>query len=158
VPDVYAPIFLAQDSAPAAPPAPAGGPPAGAPPAGAPPAGDAPAGGTTAPGGAGDAPSSSPLGGMLPMLVVMFLIFYVVMIRPQSKDRKKREEQIRSLQKGDKVVTTAGLHGEVVATDDARVRLEVDDGVRLWFDRVAIWKVTPKDAPAPAPEKDKPKS
>lgn len=149
MPDVYAPIFLAQDSGPAAPPAPAGGAPAGG----------APAGGTTAPGGSGDAPASgSPLGGMLPMLVVMFLIFYVLLIRPQSKERKKREELIRALQKGDKVVTTAGLHGEVVGTDDTRVRLEVDDGVRLWFDRVAIWKVIPKDAPAAPPAKETPKS
>ncbi|MBL9085557.1 MAG: preprotein translocase subunit YajC, partial [Planctomycetia bacterium] len=107
-------------------------------------------------------PEAPPSGGftqMLPMLAVMFLIFYVLLIRPQSKERKKREELIRAIQKGDKVVTTAGLHGEVVGSDETRVRLEVDDGVRLWFDRVAIWKVVPKDAPAaPASANEKDKS
>lgn len=156
MPDVYAPIFLAQDSAPVAPAAPAGGPPAGGPPAGAP-GGTTP--GTTAPGSPPpEAPPSGGFASMLPMLAVMFLIFYVLLIRPQSKERKKREELIRALQKGDKVVTTAGLHGEVVASDEQRVRLEVDDGVRLWFDRVAIWKVVPKDAPAAPAAKEMPKS
>lgn len=129
MPDAYVPVILAQDPAPAAPAAPGGG----------------------------EAPSGGGLGSMLPMLLVMFLIFYVLLIRPQSKERKKREALVKNLAKGDKVVTTAGLHGRVVEMDDRRVRLEVDDGVRLWFDRVAVWQVTPKDAPA-STEKDAPKS
>lgn len=101
-------------------------------------------------GGAGDGGSGG--GGssnFLLMLGVMFLIFYVLMIRPQSKERRKREEMIKALGKGDKVVTTAGIHGEVVATDDRTVTLEVADGVRMKFDRTAVWQVTPKDAPKP---------
>ena len=88
------------------------------------------------------------LGGMLPILLIVGLIFYFIVIRPGSKERKQREAQLKSLRKHDQVITNAGIHGSVVALDDDTVTLRVDDknNVRVKFSRQAIWQVLgPKD-------------
>lgn len=95
------------------------------------------------------APAAAPAGGqasgsmldMLPLFAVIFFIFYFLVIRPQSKEKKKREALLSAAKKGDRIVTTAGIHGKIVSTDDATVLVEVDDGVRLRFDRAAVWQV-----------------
>lgn len=101
---------------------------------------------------AGDAPASS--GGglleMLPVFAVIFFIFYFLVIRPQGKERKKREDLLKQVKKHDKVVTTAGIHGVVVSTTDTEIVLEVSDGVRIKFDRAAIWQVKGDEAASPA--------
>jgi preprotein translocase subunit YajC len=93
----------------------------------------------------------------MPLLIVIFVIFYFLMIRPQSKERRKREELLKTIKKHDQVVTTAGIHGEVVSLSEGTVKLEVADGVRMEFDRSAIWQVrkasaegAPEEAPADA--------
>lgn len=84
------------------------------------------------------------LADLLIPLVVVFLIFYFLVIRPASKERRTREAQVRNLQKHDKVVTNAGIHGTVVGFDDETVTLRVDDknNVRMRFSRAAIWQVS----------------
>ena len=57
---------------------------------------------------------SNPILGSIFMYGAIFLIFYFVLIRPQSTQRKKHDEMVRSLKKGDEIVTTGGLVGEVV--------------------------------------------
>ena len=97
-----------------------------------------------APAPAGDAPAQDGGGGlmsMLPVFAVIFFIFYFLVIRPQGKEKKKREDLLKQVKKHDKVVTTAGIHGVVVSTTDAEIVLEVSDGVRIKFDRAAIWQV-----------------
>jgi preprotein translocase subunit YajC len=89
----------------------------------------------------GDSSPGSGLLGSLPLFAIIFVIFYFLMIRPQSKERRKREELLKSIKKHDRVVTTAGIHGEVVAVSESTVKLEVADGVRVEFDRSAIWQV-----------------
>ena len=104
---------------------------------------------------AADAPASAPAtpaggqpqGGMLdmlPLFAIIFFIFYFLVIRPQSKEKRKRE----ALLKEDKIVTTAGIHGRIVSTDDLTVLVEVDDGVRLRFDRAAVWQVKAREGEA----------
>ena len=90
-----------------------------------------------------------------PMFLVIFVIFYVLMIRPQSKERKKREAMLSGLKKRDRCVTTAGIHGEVIEVDEKTVLLEVADGVRMRFDRGAVWQIVPKDGEAPAADAEK---
>lgn len=108
-----------------------------------PPAGGAP---QTAPStGTPDAPAPAPepMGGlslMIPMLGV-FAIFYFVMIGPERKQRKKREEMLKQIKKGDKVMTTGGMFGTVAAVADDSITLLVADGVRLKFTRAAIQSV-----------------
>lgn len=130
MPDLPFQVVLAQDGAPAPAPAPGGS------------GGDAPASGGSFP---------------WPMFLLIFVIFYVLMIRPQSKERKKRESMLSGLKKRDRCVTTAGIHGEVIEVDEKTVTLEVADGVRMVFDRGAIWQIVPKPGEAPAaPEAAKP--
>ena len=116
-------------------------------------AADAPAGGEGGgDGGQGGSPGGGILGSPMMIIVIIFFIFYFLVIRPQSKERKKREEILKQVKKRDKVITTAGIHGTVVTATDTDVVLEVADGVRLKFERSAIWQVKSRaeDGEAPA--------
>lgn len=75
------------------------------------------------------------------MFLAIFLIFYFLIIRPQQKRAKEHQKLIESLKKGDKVITSSGIHGKVVGIDDRTVLLEVDDGVKIKFEKVAIASV-----------------
>lgn len=77
---------------------------------------------------------------ILPFLLIG-LVFYFVLIGPERKNRKKREALLASLQKGDKVVTTSGMYGQIVQVQEDVVTLQVADGVRLRFSRAAIQTV-----------------
>lgn len=88
------------------------------------------AGGAPAPAAGGAAPASSPgLGGMMIPLVLMFVVMYFLMIKPQSKERKKREEMIAGLKKNDHVLTSSGIYGIVkqVKPEDPDVTLCIDE-------------------------------
>jgi len=95
----------------------------------------------------GDQPTGSgPAGlGMVWPMLIIFAIFYVVMIGPERKARKKREAMLGELKKGDHVVTSSGLHGTVAILAEDVITLQVDEGVRLRFSRAAIQTVVPKD-------------
>ena len=71
----------------------------------------------------------------------IFAIFYFLLIRPQQRQKKERERLLAAVKRGDKVVTTSGIHGTVTGLDDATVTLKVSDQVRLTFDRAAIGRV-----------------
>ena len=73
-------------------------------------------------------------------LVGMFLIMYFMMIRPQQKQRRAREALLGALKRGDRVVTTGGLHGTVTGLSDHTVILRCDQ-VKLEFDRSAVGRV-----------------
>jgi preprotein translocase subunit YajC len=80
-------------------------------------------------------------GGMLIQLVPMILIFgifFFLLIRPQQRDRKRREEMLRNLKKGDRVVTTGGLIGTVMGLNEQTVMLKVADTVRVECLRSAV--------------------
>jgi preprotein translocase subunit YajC len=85
------------------------------------------------------------LTGMLP-LVLMFVVLYFVMIRPQMKKQKEHRAMIDALVKGDEVVTAGGMLGKVTRLGDAYVNLEVSSGVEVQLQRSAIVQVLPKGA------------
>ena len=94
--------------------------------------------------------ASSPPGGtggsgavvtQLLFFAAIFAVFYFLLIRPQQKQKRERERMLTALKKGDRVVTTSGLHGTVAGLDDQKVVLRVADQVRLEFDRAAIGRV-----------------
>ncbi|GAB4335748.1 MAG: hypothetical protein Kow0099_08340 [Candidatus Abyssubacteria bacterium] len=87
----------------------------------------------------------SQIGGMLIPLILMFVIFYFLLIRPQQKKQKQHQEMLSRLQRGDKVITTGGLYGTVVKVTDEDVVLEVADKVNLRFTLGAVAKVRGKD-------------
>ena len=78
---------------------------------------------------------------VLPLIVLA--IFYFIVIRPGSKEKRQREDQLKAIKKHDRVVTNAGIHGTVVGLEDDAVVLRVDDknNVRIKFSRAAIWQV-----------------
>ena len=93
-------------------------------------------------------PSQSAFGSLLFPMLAIFAIFYFVMIGPDRKQRKKREAMLAALKKGDKLVTSSGMFGQVAAIQDDVVTLQVADGVRVRFSRAAIQTVLVDEAPA----------
>ncbi|MBD3107862.1 preprotein translocase subunit YajC [Bacillus sp. AGMB 02131] len=77
-------------------------------------------------------------------LLVMFVLFYFLLIRPQQKRQKAVQTMQNELQKGDKVITIGGLHGFVDAMDEGTVVIKCGDGSRLTYDRAAIREVAQK--------------
>ncbi|MFO1226275.1 preprotein translocase subunit YajC [Roseateles sp.] len=88
------------------------------------------------------APEQSLLG-MLP-LVLMFVVLYFVMIRPQMKRQKEHKAMIEAVAKGDEIVTAGGLIGKISKLGDTFIHLEVANGVELQVQRSAISQVLPK--------------
>jgi|SRR5665213_2853228 len=86
---------------------------------------------------------SSPLEGILhsplPVMVVIFGLFWWLFIRPQQKQQKERESQLKVLKEGDKVVMVSGVHATVVKVEDPDVlRLQIADGVVVKAQRTAV--------------------
>lgn len=75
-------------------------------------------------------------------LLLMFVLFYFLLIRPNQKRQKAVQQMQNDLKKGDKVVTIGGLHGYVDAIDEGKVVIKCGDGSRLTYDRGAIREVT----------------
>lgn len=71
----------------------------------------------------------------------IFAIFYFLLIRPQQKQKKERERMLAALKKGDRAVTTGGLHGTVVGLNEHIVTLKVAEQVKVEVDRAAIGRV-----------------
>jgi preprotein translocase subunit YajC len=96
-------------------------------------------------------------GSFLVPLILVGLIFYFIVIRPGSRERKQREAQLSSLKKHDKVITNAGIHATVVALDDDTVTLRVDEknNVRIRFSRAAIWQVLGDEDEKPTGKSEK---
>ena len=95
----------------------------------------------TAPAAAGDVGSS--LMSMLP-LVLMFVVLYFVMIRPQMKRQKEHRAMIDALAKGDEVATAGGLLGKVTKLGDTHLSIEIASGVEVQLQRSAVVQVLPK--------------
>lgn len=90
---------------------------------------------------------ANPFTAFLPLILIM-VIFYFFMIRPQVKKQKELKKFRESLAKGDKVVTTGGIYGKVAEIKDNYILLQVDENVKLRVDKSAVVKdmsdVTPK--------------
>ncbi|MGH2568043.1 MAG: preprotein translocase subunit YajC [Bacteroidota bacterium] len=76
------------------------------------------------------------------MFGLMFLILYFMIIRPQQKRTKERQKMIENLKKGDKVVTSGGIHGSIVGIDDKMLLVEIADKVKVKVERGSIAGVT----------------
>jgi preprotein translocase subunit YajC len=96
------------------------------------------------------AAAQSPSGGgptavmtQLLFFAAIFAIFYFLLIRPQQRQKREREATLASVKKGDRIVTTSGLHGTVVGLTEQTMTVRVADQVRLDFDRSALGRVVP---------------
>ncbi|HCC20427.1 MAG TPA: preprotein translocase subunit YajC [Verrucomicrobiales bacterium] len=87
-------------------------------------------------------------GNPLVMMILMFVIFWVILIRPQQKQRKELAAKQSALKKGDKVVTIGGMHASVNAVSDKTVSLKLAEGTFVKYDKTAIATVIPSKSGA----------
>ena len=97
----------------------------------------------TAPAAAASGSTTSSLMSMLP-LVLMFVVLYFIMIRPQMKKQKEHRAMIDALAKGDEVATAGGLLGKVTSLSEGSISLQIASGVEVQLQRSAIVQVLPK--------------
>jgi len=74
-------------------------------------------------------------------IILMFVIFYFLLIRPQQKRQRQVNEMQAALQKGDQVITIGGFHGTIHAIDEDTVILITQDGTKVTYDRAAVREV-----------------
>lgn len=82
------------------------------------------------------------------------IVFYFFMIRPQVKKQKDQKKYVNELKKGDRVVTTAGIHGRILEINDTTFLIEVDNG-KIRFDKSAISLEASKALNTPVVDKNK---
>lgn len=81
--------------------------------------------------------SMEQISGFLPMLLII-VVFYFFMIRPQMKKAKDHKKYVEELKKGDKVITTSGIHGRIVDLNETTFLVEVEGGTKIRFEKSAI--------------------
>jgi preprotein translocase subunit YajC len=77
-------------------------------------------------------------------LVIIFVVFYFLLIRPQSKRAKEHRNMVSALQKGDEIVTNGGVLGRITATDEAFITIEIAENVEVRVQRHAVAALMPK--------------
>ncbi|WP_345951074.1 MULTISPECIES: preprotein translocase subunit YajC [unclassified Mucilaginibacter] len=75
--------------------------------------------------------------GQIVTMVLIIVVFYFFMIRPQVKKQKDQKKYVDELKKGDRIVTTAGIHGRIIDLNDTTFLVEVENG-KIRFDKSAI--------------------
>src|SRR4030095_12968429 len=81
--------------------------------------------------------TTSLISSLLPFVLII-AVFYFLILRPQQKRQKEREKLLTGVQKGDKVVTAAGIHGTVEGIEDNIVLVKIADNVKVKMDKSAI--------------------
>jgi len=88
-------------------------------------------------------------------LILMFAIFYFLLIRPQQKKTKQHREMIGSLKKGDRIITSGGLHGRVTGATDTTLTVEIAEKVRVKVNRANVMAMTQSAGQPAAPKEEK---
>ena len=81
-------------------------------------------------GGAGAGQGAGGFSGLIP-IILMFVIFYFLLIRPQQKRNKEHKQMIETLKKGDRIITNGGIYGRITGLDDTTLTVEIADKVRV---------------------------
>jgi preprotein translocase subunit YajC len=89
------------------------------------------------------APQDAGLMGFLP-LIVIFILFYFLLIRPQMKRAKEHRKMVETLSKNDEVVTSGGLLGKIVDVEESFISVEIAEGVRVKVQKTAVTSLMPK--------------
>lgn len=84
-------------------------------------------------------------GALLPF-VLMFAIFYFLLIRPQQKQQRKRQEMLNSVKRGDRIVTVGGIHGEVTGVKDDVLTLRIADKVEIKINKAGVGYIKGQDS------------
>lgn len=94
-------------------------------------------------GGGGGAHQGNPILQFLP-LIVLLVLFYFLLIRPQMKRAKEQRQMISSLSRGDEVVTSGGMAGRINEVGENFLEIEIADGVTVKVQRQSVSSVLPK--------------
>jgi preprotein translocase subunit YajC len=105
-------------------------------------------GGAGAPGGSGGFASFIPL-------ILMFVIFYFLLIRPQQKKTKEHRQMIDNLKTGDRIITSGGLHGRITGVSEGALTVEIAEKVRVKVNRSSVSAMMQTSPPPAAPKKEK---
>lgn len=104
-------------------------------------------------GGAAGQPASG--SSMLIPMILMFVIFYFLLIRPQQKKNKEHLEMIENLKKGDRIITGGGLHGRITGVNDQVLTVEIAEKVRVKINRSSVASLAKSTSQAPVAKKEK---
>ncbi len=74
----------------------------------------------------------------LVQMLLIFAIFYFLLLRPQAKERKRHEEMLRAVKKGDDIVTAGGIIGKIVHAEEDRLTVRTGDNTRITVDRSKV--------------------
>ena len=105
-------------------------------------------------GGAAGGQGGGSFAGFIP-LILMFAIFYFLLIRPQQKKTKEHREMISNLKKGDRIVTSGGLHGRITGVSDTTLTVEIAEKVRVKVNRGSVSALMQASSPPAPAKKDK---
>lgn len=89
------------------------------------------------------APQDAGLMGFVP-LIVIFILFYFLLIRPQMKRAKEQRKMVESLAKNDEIVTSGGLLGKIIDVEEGFITVEIAEGVRVKMQKNAVTTLVPK--------------
>ncbi|MBN1823564.1 MAG: preprotein translocase subunit YajC [Endomicrobiales bacterium] len=96
-------------------------------------------------------PAQSPMGSFLP-LIVIFVIFYFFLIRPQQKKAKEHQNMLNALKKDDKIITNGGLYGTIASVKGEIVEVKVADNVKVQVAKSAVATLVKSEGEAVNPE------
>ena len=89
----------------------------------------------------------SPFSGILP-IILMVVLFYFLLIRPQQKKMKEHKQMVEALRRGDKVVTSGGIHGTVSKVEDDALLVEIAPDVKVKVEKTMVTAVVTRPQPA----------
>jgi len=87
--------------------------------------------------GGAEGESGSPIIAALPF-VLIFGLFYLLILRPQQKQSRKKDNMMKSIKRGDKIVTAGGIHGRVINAEEDLLTIEISKGVNIQISRANI--------------------
>jgi preprotein translocase subunit YajC len=79
-------------------------------------------------------------------LIIIAVLFYFLLIRPQQKKQKEHQKLVSAIKTGDKVITSGGMHGIVANVKESTILLKVADNVKIEMDKAAVVSVTKSEA------------
>jgi preprotein translocase subunit YajC len=91
------------------------------------------------------APAPNPLRDMAIPMILIFVMFYFLIIRPQKKRQAAMKEQMSALKTGDKIITAGGIHGMVTNVKETSAMVKIADNVKVEFEKASIVTVVKKD-------------
>lgn len=110
-------------------------------------------GGCQAPAG-GEGGGAGAFAGFLP-LILIFVLFYFLILRPQQKQGRKRSEMLKSLKRGDNIITSGGVYGKIVSVADDVMTIEISKGVNIRIARSGIAGLQPSESAEARDKEDK---